>query len=98
MCSAWTRRRRPVIIEQAPTFVGSTTAAFVLGAEGTFTVTTDGFPRPDLEVTSGTLPAGLTFTDNGDGTATVERHADRRGFGHPRPAGLEHRGPARPRR
>ena len=27
-----------VVIEQAPTFVGPTTAAFVLGAEGTFTV------------------------------------------------------------
>ena len=60
-----------MVIEQAPTFVGSTTAAFVLGAEGTFTVRTDGFPRPEIEVASGTLPAGLTFADNGDGTATV---------------------------
>ena len=60
-----------VTIEQAPTFVGSKTAAFTLGANGTFTVTTAGFPRPELEVTSGVLPAGLIFADNGDGTATV---------------------------
>ena len=38
-----------------------------------FTVTTDGYPVPTLSKT-GTLPAGVTFTDNGDGTAH-RRHA-----------------------
>ena len=35
-----------------------------------FTVTTAGTPTPAITVT-GTLPAGVTFVDNGDGTATL---------------------------
>jgi hypothetical protein len=37
---------------------------------GTFTVTTSGYPAPSLGET-GTLPAGITWTDNGNGTATL---------------------------
>jgi hypothetical protein len=36
----------------------------------TFTVTTTGYPAPKLSKT-GTLPHGITFTDHGDGTATL---------------------------
>ena len=39
------------------------------GKDGSFVVTTSGFPLPVLTET-GTLPAGVTFTDNHDGTAT----------------------------
>ena len=35
-----------------------------------FTVTTNGYPAPKL-TKSGALPAGVAFTDNGDGSATI---------------------------
>ena len=48
---------------------GSTTT-FTVGTTGWFLVTTSGFPVPSLRA-SGTLPNGVTFTDNGNGTATL---------------------------
>ncbi|WP_231121372.1 glycoside hydrolase family 3 C-terminal domain-containing protein [Motilibacter peucedani] len=45
-------------------------AVFEAGAAGTFTVTTNAVPQATL-TESGALPAGITFTDNGDGTATI---------------------------
>ncbi|MBE7187650.1 glycoside hydrolase family 3 C-terminal domain-containing protein [Jatrophihabitans endophyticus] len=47
------------------------TAQFTAGSSGSFTVTTSGFP-PTTLTESGTLPTGLTFTDNGDGTASIK--------------------------
>ena len=44
--------------------------AFTVGQAGTFTVTTTGYPLCRLSET-GALPPGVTFTDNGDGTATL---------------------------
>ncbi len=43
---------------------------FMVETEGSFTFTTTGFPVPALTQT-GTLPDGITFVDNGDGTATL---------------------------
>jgi hypothetical protein len=45
-------------------------ATFALGSPGSFTVTTSGTPTPTLTRT-GALPAGVTFVDNYDGTATL---------------------------
>ncbi len=57
-------------VDQAPSITSAALAAFVLGKSGTtFKVTTIGFPEPAL--TASTLPAGLSFTDNGNGTATI---------------------------
>jgi hypothetical protein len=60
---------------EAPTINSATTATFSTGVAGTFTVTTTGYPAPSLTCTSTTtpctLPSGLTFTDNGNGTATI---------------------------
>ncbi len=53
-----------------PTITSAPTAQFVVGAPGSFNVTTSGFP-PGAITESGALPTGLTFTDNGDGTATL---------------------------
>ena len=47
---------------------GNTT--FTVGSTGTFEVATSGFPAAALTA-SGTLPSGVTFTDNSDGTATL---------------------------
>jgi LPXTG-site transpeptidase (sortase) family protein len=43
---------------------------FVAGNPSSFTVTTVGAPPPTLSYT-GTLPSGIGFVDNGDGTATL---------------------------
>lgn len=53
-----------------PTITSAAGASFTTGSAGSFTVTTNGSPVPGLS-TSSTLPAWLTFTDNGDGTATI---------------------------
>jgi len=59
-----------VILNEAPTITSHASTTFTAGDSGTFTVTTRGFPAPSLTET-GPLPAGVTFTDNGDGTATI---------------------------
>jgi hypothetical protein len=57
-------------VNQAPAITSPATAAFTLGTAGTFTVTTTGYPISKLTET-GTLPTGVTFTDNLNGTATL---------------------------
>jgi hypothetical protein len=57
-------------INDAPQITSATGTSFAVGASGRFTVTTYGFPTP-LLMESGNLPSGVTFKDNGDGTATL---------------------------
>ena len=57
-------------VNQAPSMTSQTSAAFPVGKLGSFTVTTTGYPAAVL-TESGTLPRGVTFVDNGDGTATL---------------------------
>ena len=54
----------------APTITSENNISFSYGAPSAFTVTTNGYPVPKLSL-SGTLPRGLTFKDNHDGTATL---------------------------
>lgn len=54
----------------APTITSAATTTFTLGSAGTFTVTSTGVPIATLSET-GTLPSGVTFADNADGTATL---------------------------
>jgi hypothetical protein len=54
----------------APVINSAASASSIAGAPFSFTVTTTGAPAPALTET-GALPAGITFTDNGDGTATI---------------------------
>jgi large repetitive protein len=54
----------------APAFSSARIETFAAGAAGTFLITTSGSPAPALTET-GTLPTGVTFVDNGDGTATL---------------------------
>ncbi len=53
-----------------PTITSASSTTFNQGQAGTFTVTTTGTPAPSL-TESGTLPTGVTFVDNGNGTATL---------------------------
>ncbi len=55
---------------QPPAVTSANSTTFTTGQAGTFTVTTTGFPTAALSRT-GALPSGVTFTDNGDGTATL---------------------------
>ncbi|MFI6056233.1 putative Ig domain-containing protein [Streptomyces violascens] len=54
----------------APVITSATVASATVGTAFSATVTTTGTPAPALTET-GTLPPGLTFKDNGDGTATL---------------------------
>jgi len=54
-----------------PTITSANTTTFLVGSPGTFTVTTTGAPSPALTETGATLPLNVTFTDNGNGTATL---------------------------
>ena len=62
-------------VGEAPTITSADSAAFEIGVADVFTVTTTGDPTPAITVT-GTLPAGLTFLDIGDGTATLSGTPD----------------------
>ena len=57
------RGRRPAI-------TSANTTTFAEGSSGTFTVTSTGTPTATLTET-GSLPTGVTFVDNGNGTATL---------------------------
>lgn len=62
----------PLVLTEhvAPTILSGASAASIVGAAFSFTVSTTGAPLPAI-TESGTLPAGVTFTDNGNGTATI---------------------------
>ena len=64
----------------APAITSSATDTETFGVPFTFTVTTDGYPVPSLSKTGG-LPAGVTFTNNGDGTATIAGTPDKSAVG-----------------
>ncbi len=55
---------------QAPTITSAPSTTFTVGNAGTFSVTSVGNPAASLSE-NGALPAGVTLTDNGDGTATL---------------------------
>ena len=56
----------------APVITSASGTTFAAGAAGTFSVTTTGYPTASVSATSSpALPSGVTFKDNGDGTATL---------------------------
>jgi hypothetical protein len=62
-----------VTANQPPTITSAASTSFTSTLPGTFTVTTTGFPS-GAGITlssSGTLPTGVTFVNNGNGTATL---------------------------
>jgi hypothetical protein len=64
-----------VEVESVPTITSSASTSINARDELEFTVTTTGFPSPSLSE-SGTLPSGITLTDNGDGTAGLSGQAE----------------------
>ena len=53
-----------------PAITSAASASSIVGTAFSFTVTTTGAPTASLTET-GSLPAGVSFKDNGDGTATI---------------------------
>jgi predicted secreted protein len=67
-----------IVVDQAPAITSANTVTFPAGGGSPdFTVTTTGYPSgPILTLKeTGTLPSGVNFTDNGDGTATITNTA-----------------------
>jgi hypothetical protein len=59
----------------APAITSADKTTFASGSNGTFTVTTTGLPSPISSISTGTgqtgVPQGVSFTDNGNGTAML---------------------------
>src|SRR5204863_3080524 len=55
---------------EAPAITSAANATFTVGSSATFTVTATGTPTPSL-TKGGALPSGVTFVNNGNGTATL---------------------------
>jgi hypothetical protein len=62
--------RPSLIVDQPPAITSVDNTAFTAATFNTFTVTTTGTPTPAIAETA-PLPGGVTFVDNGDGTATL---------------------------
>jgi len=63
------------------TITSADIAATTVGSPFSFTVTTTGSPVPSI-TEKGKLPKGLTFTDNGNGTATISGTPKKKGVKH----------------
>jgi hypothetical protein len=57
-------------VDLAPTITSANSTTFTHGKAGSFTVTTTGYPTPSV-TESGTLPKGVKFVNNGNGTGTL---------------------------
>jgi large repetitive protein len=64
----------------APAFAGRPLAGATFGVAFSRTIQTTGYPVPKITKT-GSLPPGVTFTDNGDGTATLAGTPDKSASG-----------------
>lgn len=70
------------IVGTAPAITSANTAAWTIGQSASFTVTTSGTPASNLALAPGdTLPSGVQFIDNGDGTASLSGVAVAGGVG-----------------
>lgn len=58
-------------VEAGPAFSSPDAVTFTVGTVGSFDVTTTGEPPVTSITRTGALPSGLTYLDNGDGTATL---------------------------
>jgi CSLREA domain-containing protein len=59
-------------VTKKPAITSADHATFASGTAGSFTVTTTaGYPTVTTITKTGTLPSGVSFTDKGDGTATL---------------------------
>lgn len=57
-------------VRQSPSIISANAVTFSQGSASSFTMGSTGYPPPTLSV-SGTLPAGVTFVDDGDGSGRL---------------------------
>ncbi len=57
-------------VDQLPVITSANAASFTVQTHGSFLITASGYPAAALSE-SGSLPSGVTFLDNGNGTATL---------------------------
>ena len=57
-------------VNEAPSILSGNSTTFTVGVNSPFAITTSGYPKPTFTLT-GTLPAGVAFNDNNDGTARL---------------------------
>ena len=60
-----------LLVDQQSAITNGNATTFTQGSNGNFSFTSTGFPTGTWSTTSGSLPSGVTFTDNHDGTATL---------------------------
>jgi large repetitive protein len=61
-----------LFVDESPTITSADHATFTTGRSGSFTVrTTAGYPAATAISETGALPSGVSFSDNGNGTATL---------------------------
>jgi hypothetical protein len=60
-----------ITVDQAPAITSAASATATVGTAFSFSVKTTGYPAPSISDNSATLPSGLTFTANSNGTATI---------------------------
>ena len=69
------RQRQPrasrSVVHQAPAITSAATATFTTGKTGTFKITTSGLSGRGAEHRTARCPTGVTFVENGNGTATL---------------------------
>jgi predicted outer membrane repeat protein len=58
-------------VNQPPAIIGGTSISFAVGQPGLFAIKTTGFPHPGLAPAGGSLPQGVQFIDNGNGTGML---------------------------
>jgi len=63
-----------VVVKEAPELDGPEAVRFVAGTSQTAVFSSDGYPLAELSV-DGDLPSGITFHDNGNGTAALSGSA-----------------------
>ncbi len=66
-----TTQQYTLTVNQLPAITGGTSISLTVGEVGLFAVKTTGFPHPGLQSAGGSLPPGMQFIDNGDGTGEV---------------------------
>ncbi len=68
-----TTQQLTIKVDKAPNITSAGSAGFQVGQGGSYKVTTnsDAYPTPAISIDTSSLPAGVTFSDNGDGTGTL---------------------------
>jgi hypothetical protein len=68
----WSTQTFTLVVAQPPAITSPLAIGLTDFIDDSVTITTSGFPRPTLSVAGGDrLPTGMSFVDNGDGTATL---------------------------